>query len=395
MSKPILRLKGKIQHYAWGGTTFLPGLLHIENADGRPCAEYWLGVHPSAPAMVEVDGAALPLSELIKNNPNEYIGTAVHQLFGELPYLLKVLDVKDMLSIQVHPTKEEAKKGFEAEEAAGIPVDAPHRNYKDSNHKPEVMVALSPFYLLHGFKPDQKLRETLTNTPGFEALLPVYNSGGYKGLYRHVMEMPQADVDSLLLPLVAHEINNPADKSLPGYWVAKLYGGGAPAGDIDRGIFSIYFFNIVHLQPGEAIFQGAGIPHAYLEGQNIELMANSDNVLRGGLTPKHIDLAELMKHTLFEAVEPKVMQGNEMNPVETFYPCPVPDFAISAIRLNGQLYQKTSLSAEIYLVVKGEVSVGNQGRWSSGEAFYARPGTEVNLVGDGALLYKAFVPNIM
>lgn len=393
----ILKLEGKVQHYAWGGYNYIPQLLGQENRDGKPYAEYWMGAHPSASSQVSVNGQNISLNQLITNDPATFITPEVFDKFGELPYLFKILDVKDMLSIQVHPSKEEAVKGFEAEEAAGIPINAPHRNYKDKNHKPEVMVALSEFWLLHGFKQEQDLKDTLSSIPEFNYLVPVFEQQGYYGLYKEVMELPQQEVDQLLLPLVQKELSkkDKLQKSKPGYWVNKLFKDGQELKNLDKGIFSIYFFNIVQVQPGEAVFQGAGIPHAYLEGQNVELMANSDNVLRGGLTPKHIDVPELLKHTTFEGVQPNILQGDEVNDYEKNYPCPVADFGISSIQLKaGQEYNGQGSSPEIYIIIDGSVHLDPGDRhYRKGEAFYVLPGTDFSITAkDASILYKAFVP---
>src|SRR6266487_3137863 len=223
----IFKLKGKVQHYAWGGFEFIPHWLGIENTDHKPYAEYWMGAHPSASSELQTVNGDLSLHELIKGFPEITIGNKVQQQFGELPYLFKILD-------------------------------------------------------------------------------GLFENDNYKRLYQYVMEMPQHEVNTLLTPLVHRELQRKKDNELtkdnPGWWVSKLYEHQTSVDNIDRGVFSIYFFNIVHVNPGEAVFQGAGIPHAYLEGQNVELMANSDNVLRGGLTPKHIDVPELLKHTIFKGV---------------------------------------------------------------------------------------------
>ncbi|MFY8005480.1 MAG: mannose-6-phosphate isomerase, class I [Chitinophagaceae bacterium] len=394
-------LKGKIQNYAWGGYHFIPQLLHIDNKDNKPCAEYWMGAHPSAPSLVSDGQQSVYLDALIQEFPNETITDPVFQKFGELPYLYKILDVKDMLSIQVHPTKKEAEKGFDAEEKAGIPINAPHRNYKDKNHKPEVMVALSEFWLLHGFKHAALLEATLEDVHEFNKLLPLFKREGYKGLYQFVMEMDQEDVDSLLLPLIQREKRHLEqgliDKSHPGWWVAKLYKDVEKPVNIDKGVFSIYFFNIVKANKGEAVFQGAGVPHAYLEGQNVELMANSDNVLRGGLTPKHIDVPELMKHTLFEGVTPNVMKGIQIGKNVTQYPCPVPDFGIHKINIDNNKFYGETTSFEIFIAVEGGAVINSSGNWviKQGEAIAMLPGEKYAIEASGnCVLYKAFVPEI-
>lgn len=316
----MYRLSGKVQHYAWGGKEYLPWLLGKDNHHHQPFAEYWMGVHAGAPSRVWLsDNAHTGLPELIRSEPRRYLGQDVMNRFGNLPFLLKVLDVKGMLSIQVHPTKAGAEEGFTRENAAGVAMDAPHRNYKDDNHKPEVMVALGEFWLLHGFLPEELLRKRLENTPELEFLLPVFEASGYAGLYRYIMELPEEGVDKALAPLAQrvyplYEAGR-LEKSSPDFWAGRVLEEKAPVfRGLDRGIFSIYLFNIVHLTEGQGIFQGAGVPHAYLEGRNIELMSNSDNVLRGGLTPKHVDVPELLKHVRFEATEPRVMEGEGQAP---------------------------------------------------------------------------------
>lgn len=400
LQKKIYKLTGKVQHYAWGGDRFIPELLHIENTENKPCAEYWLGAHPSAPSTLHIEGESKNLHELIQQYSSLILSKSIQNKFGELPYLYKVLDVKDMLSIQVHPSKEEAIKGFEREEAAGIPLNAANRNYKDKNHKPEVMIALGEFWLLHGFLSLEEIERRLTEIKEFNVLLHIYKREGLKSLYQFLMEMTQEEVDSILVSLVKREMrkkqNGDTDKSQPGWWVSKLYKEGDEIKNVDKGVFSIYLFNIVCLQKGEGIFQSAGIPHAYLEGQNIELMANSDNVLRGGLTPKHIDVTELLKHTIFESVVPKILKGSVRAGVERLYDCPVDDFDIAKINLNvNNSYTALSASPEIFIVMDGGAVVNGNGVNFSvkrGDSFIVFPNENYSISSSGNCeLYKAFV----
>jgi len=391
-------INGKVQHYAWGGQAFIPALLGISNLENRPFAEYWMGIHHQAVAVVQLsDNAYTGLENLIRSEPRRYLGQRLVSQFNDLPYLLKVLDVKDMLSIQVHPGREEALLGFETENAAGIPHDAPNRNYKDKNHKPEIMLALGEFWLLHGFRNEQDLAELLEKNEALQDLLPIFEHSGYRGLYQYVMDLPQESVDKMLQPLADRILplyaGGKMNKSNPDFWAAKAMN--TYPGKMDRGIFSIYFFNLVKLVEGQAIFQGAGVPHAYLEGQNIELMSNSDNVLRGGLTPKHIDVAELMKHIQFEAVTPEIMEGVTEG-METRYVCPVPDFSLSRIDLAaGTAYEFTANGPEILFVLEGKGIAGDMGERSmkKGDAFFACSGEPVRISCKEPLkLVKAWVP---
>jgi mannose-6-phosphate isomerase len=398
----MFTLKGKVQHYAWGGYTYLPQLLGIKNTQQKPYSEYWLGAHGSNAALVELDnGNTTPLNILIEEDKNKWLGKTVAKQFGGLPYLFKVLDVKDMLSIQVHPTKKEAEKGYAKENEAGIPITASYRNYKDDNHKPEVMVALSEFWLLHGFKEKTLLQQTLNEVSEFKNLLPIFDKEGYFGLYKHVMELPQKEVDDTLSPLLkkyepAYKANQ-LSKTTPAYWACKtLADSDDKYSNIDRGIFSIYFFNILQLHPGQAVFQGAGVPHAYLEGQNIELMANSDNVLRGGLTPKHIDVPELLKHTMFEGIVANIMNG-EKKGTETMYDCPVTDFIVSKIELTkNENYMHTAFSIDIVLVLSGRATITGNNKTIhllQGEAAIAQASESYIITTDtNVVLYKASVP---
>ena len=392
-------LKGVIQPYAWGGHSYLQNLLQVAENSGQPSAEYWLGVHPGGPSRVDLgEHASTGLTDLIRSEKGRYLGEKVNGLFGGLPYLLKILDVKSMLSIQVHPTLEEAIKGFERENAAGIPLDAANRNYKDPNHKPEVMVALSDFWLLHGFNP--ALKDTLQSMDIFHPLLPILDAQGLEGLYRHVMEMPQPEVDLMLAPLARRIVPEyeagMLSRDAPDFWAARALTDAKPGFiNLDRGIFSIYFFNLLHLRPKQAIFQGAGIPHAYLEGQNVELMSNSDNVLRAGLTPKHIDVPELMRHTKFVYVVPEIMEY-EPSGFLSRYPCPVPDFSIDMLELKADdAFSLQGDGPEIWLQLSGRTD------WSGyrslpctrGGAVFVLPGEPVTITAqETSVLFRAYVP---
>lgn len=393
----IQKLQGKVQHYEWGGYTFLPELLGIKNEEKKPFAEYWLGVHPSASAYVAMPTGWRPLQELIDEQPDAALSPTIHQKFGNIPYLLKVMDVREMLSIQVHPSKENAMAGFERENEQGIPLNAPHRNYKDKNFKPEALLAISEFWLLHGFKQKDQLAQTLEEVIEFQVLLPLFRKEGLQSLYRFIMEMEQQSINDLLLPLVKREIRRKQEgllnKTQPGWWVAKYFNEQHPTSDIDRGIFSIYFFNIVCLQPGDAIFQGAGLPHAYLEGQNIELMSNSDNVLRGGLTKKHIDVPELLANTDFTPIVPTILKGQNRRDGERVFHFPVPDFSLTHLVLNSNTrFEDNAIFPEIWIVIEGGVIVNQQLVVKQGEAFIVFPGQSYQLLSSGTTsLYKAFV----
>ncbi|WP_116124586.1 mannose-6-phosphate isomerase, class I [Lewinella sp. IMCC34183] len=318
---------GTIQHYAWGGYSYLPELLHRNNKEHEPWAELWMGAHPKGPGtLLNRDET---LDTLIAEDPARYLGDKVAERFDDrLPFLFKILDVREMLSIQVHPTKQAAEAGFAREEANGPDRDAPDRNYRDDNHKPELGVALTDFYLLHGFRDPDAIRRSLKEVPGWIGLLPSYENEGLEGLYAHVMNADQSAIDRLLQPLVDEIKDEDYPKDSPRYWARRAVEQYTRDGHHDRGMFSIFWFNLVKLSPGEGIYQDAGIPHAYLEGVCIELMANSDNVLRGGLTPKHIDVPELMDKTRFETVVPDPLDPADGPGAWRHFPTPAPDFRL-------------------------------------------------------------------
>lgn len=398
MKNKVYKLQGKVQHYQWGGVQFLPQLLQTPNPGHQPFAEYWLGAHTNAPSTIRMEPAK-KLDEYIAANPS-LLGPAVADRFGRLPYLFKVLDVKDMLSIQVHPSKTSAEEAFEKENEAGVPLDAAHRNYKDDNHKPELMVALGDFYLLHGFRTPEKLRSILSAVPELHSLSSYFEGDDYKRLYSFCMEMEQPAVNKLLQPLLDKIIplyqQNKLLKEDPHFWAARAALTFNEPGKIDKGIFSIYLLNLVYLKEGEAVFQDAGILHAYLEGQNMEIMANSDNVLRGGLTPKHIDVPELMKHISFHPTIPQVIHGTKNSEYEEVYRSPAPDFELSRFTLHtGNKASFHAGTAEIMIVMKGSVRSGSEEDQllHQGESAVAFAGTEVEIEAlDESVVFRASVP---
>ena len=395
----IYPLKGKVQHYTWGGYNYIPQLLSINNKENKPYAEYWLGAHPNHPSFIKQGEIELPLNEFIHQNL-EVLGAA-QKNFSTLPFLLKILDVRQMLSIQVHPDKVAAKIGFDKENELGIPLTAAYRNYKDDNHKPEMMVALSDFWLLHGFKPADKLIETLSAIPGFEFLVKEFQAKGYKALYEKVMLMDQGDVNEILKPIIDKILplyqNGELLKSQESFWAARAAENFCRDGNYDRGIFSIYLFNLVHLKKGEGIYQGAQLPHAYLEGQNVELMSNSDNVLRAGLTDKHIDVAELLRHVSFVETIPNILGAYADVQEVIEFDTPAKEFQLYQYHLEENSINLQSESAEIFLVLKGNVSFNTAGETlnaSSGEAVFITGGSSYSISANSAEIYRATTPSL-
>jgi mannose-6-phosphate isomerase len=401
----VIPITGKVQHYAWGGFYYLPKLLNIPVKKGETYAEFWLGTHDRGSAEFK-NGSEKPVSlkEYIDAFPEQTLGEQAARKFGRLPFLLKVLDVKDMLSIQVHPSKENAQIAFDAENDQGIDLSAPERNFKDNNHKPELMLALSEFWLLHGFKNPKAIQNILREVPELHFLVPVFGGDNYRKLYRHVMELSQVQVDRHLKTLIdrnlIHYNAGKLNKSKEDFWAARAATTYSHEGHIDRGIFSIYLFNLVHLQPGQAVYQDAGLPHAYLEGQNVEIMSNSDNVLRGGLTPKHVDVKELMKHVKFEPTVPNIITGRTVEPERMVYPTPAPDFELSRLYIaKGKSVPLISHSVEIFLLFSGTAEISGTGgpafKRNKGEAWvtFDAARSEVMALED-SIIYQASIPGM-
>jgi mannose-6-phosphate isomerase len=371
----VLTLQGVVQHYDWGGHQFIPDLLGVENATRRPFAELWIGAHAKAPSLVKLAGGQEPLDKLITETPEAILGQAAKARFGgRLPYLFKILDVHKMLSIQAHPTLVQARAGFARENAEGIPLEASHRNYKDDNHKPEIGVALTEFWMLHGFRPLEQIAETLGQTPELGALMPDFAqrlaAAGHhhdgrrsllRDLYSRVMTIPQEQVDGLLNPLLSRLQAKPlSDKDSADYWAVRAAENfPLPGGHRDRGIFSVYLLNLVHMKPGQGTFQPAGVLHAYLEGVNVELMANSDNVLRGGLTTKHVDVPELLSILTFEGGTPEILDGHPVSAQERVYRTPAEEFELRRIALpaHSRYAGEANYGPKALLVLHGSAAL--------------------------------------
>jgi mannose-6-phosphate isomerase len=397
LHQKIFGLKGVVQHYSWGGYDFIPQLLGIENKEQKPYAEYWMGAHANHPATIQNEKEN-SLKDFIAVNASEVLGKAVGEKFSSLPYLFKVLDVRQMLSIQVHPSKRAAELNFEEENKKGIPVTAAHRNYKDKNHKPELMVALSDFCLLHGFKTETDLVKILSSKEELHFLKEVFQKSGFQSLYEEVMLMEQERINKVLHPLLQKIIplyqNGNLKKNDEDFWAARAALSFCSNDNYDRGIFSVYLFNLVHLKKGEGIFQPAGMPHAYLEGQNVEVMANSDNVLRAGLTDKHIDVAELLKHVEFEATVPKIL-----NPASAhkFFSSPAEEFELQQYLLKpGEEQTVATKTAETFLLIEGAIQVSSekeQMEFQKGKSFFVIAGTHFTVTAlDQTSLFRVTVP---
>ena len=347
------KLINSVQNYAWGSKTALTDLYGIANPNNLPMAELWMGAHPKSSSKIEdASGQARSLRDVIDADKAALLGDKVAQRFGELPFLFKVLCADQPLSIQVHPNKQASEIGFAKENAAGIPLDAAERNYKDPNHKPELVFALTPFLAMNAFREFSEI---------ISLLQPV---AGAHNAIAHFLENPNAEALSQLFASLLNMQGEEKSHALAVLKAALESQQGEPWETIrliaqfypdDSGLFSPLLLNVVKLNPGEAMFLFAETPHAYLQGVALEVMANSDNVLRAGLTPKYIDIPELVANVKFEAKPAgELLTQPQRHGAELDFPIPVEDFAFSLHDLSTEASDLAQASAAIVFCVDGE-----------------------------------------
>ena len=382
------KLINSVQNYAWGSKTALTDLYGIANPNNLPMAELWMGAHPKSSSKIEdASGQARSLRDVIDADKAALLGDKVAQRFGELPFLFKVLCADQPLSIQVHPNKQASEIGFAKENAAGIPLDAAERNYKDPNHKPELVFALTPFLAMNAFREFSEI---------ISLLQPV---AGANNAIAHFLENPNAEALSQLFASLLNMQGEEKSHALAVLKAALESQQGEPWETIrliaqfypdDSGLFSPLLLNVVKLNPGEAMFLFAETPHAYLQGVALEVMANSDNVLRAGLTPKYIDIPELVANVKFVAKPAaELLTQPVKNGAELDFPIPVEDFAFSLHDLSQTETTIAQESAAILFCVEGEATLhkGEQRLvLKPGEsAFVAANGSSVSVSGTGRL----------
>ncbi|HPE88582.1 MAG TPA: mannose-6-phosphate isomerase, class I [Spirochaetia bacterium] len=365
----IYSLDNTVQHYAWGSTDALPAMLGKENPSGEPWAELWMGAHPRAPSLAvdPVGGERKPLDALIADDPDATIGPdAARRFGGKLPFLFKLLSAAKPLSIQAHPSKRKAEHGFALEESKGIPIDAAERNYKDPNHKPETVVAQTAFEGLCGFRPIvdiidnarliapddwERLIGRLAYDPCKLELSSFFYLFVSIGGDHKAKRLRYAKARSERI--VADEPKS-SERSRLFSWILRLMD--EYPGDI--GALAPLALNLFELRPGEAINLPPGEPHAYLRGTAAEIMANSDNVLRGGLTSKHVDIPEFISTLGFDSAVVEPLEPILGDDGFYAYPCGVPDYSLSRAEVDGALpVGARAASPEILLCVDGTVSL--------------------------------------
>ncbi|MGL6051804.1 MAG: mannose-6-phosphate isomerase, class I [Aeromonas salmonicida] len=356
----FLLMQNPIQGYDWGSHDSLTTLFGIPNPAGKPQAELWMGAHPNGCSEVTLAGSAQKLSAVIDTAPTAALGKATVTRFGSLPFLFKVLCAEKALSIQVHPSKAQAEAGFAKEEAAGIPIKAGNRNYKDPNHKPELVFALTPYQAMNGFRAIPAIlalfeRVKLAAIADLVAAFAAnQNEAGLQHFFHQLLILSCERKDEALAGLLTYASAHQDEETFALITsLAAQYPG-------DVGLFSPLLLNVVTLQPGQAMFLDACTPHAYVRGTGLEIMANSDNVLRAGLTPKYIDVAELLDCTRClpkpddQILLSPRLEGMTGNTVQHF-DVPVPDFTFSVYPAGE--HGLTTASAEILFAIDGTVTL--------------------------------------
>ncbi|MBS2013802.1 MAG: mannose-6-phosphate isomerase, class I [Deltaproteobacteria bacterium] len=396
------RLECAVMPYAWGSRSAIAELLGKPSPAPAPEAELWMGAHPLAPSRLARDGAATTLLAAIDGAPERELGRATTSAFGaRLPFLLKVLAAETPLSLQAHPTEARAREGFADEDRRGIARDAPTRNYKDASHKPELLCALTPFDALCGFRSRERtlaLFDALS-VPEVEPILaPLRATPGRTGLaetFRAIMTIPPGDRERIVGAVVAACADHRGPFASECSWagrIAKLYPG-------DPGILGALLLNLVHLEPGEAIYLDAGNLHAYLGGVGVEVMASSDNVLRGGLTPKHVDVPELMRVLDFSDGGVTPLRARAIDLDEEAWETPAREFRLSRVHVGSRTVEREVRGPEILLCVEGRAEVapkeGPSARAEKGVALFVPGSTDRYSVsaqpGERATFYRATV----
>jgi mannose-6-phosphate isomerase len=325
------RLTNTVMAYPWGSTQDLAALRGLPPSE-KPEAELWMGAHPNAPSSLD-DGR--PLDAAIASGPVEFLGTAIAAEFGRLPFLLKLLAAAEPLSLQAHPSKAQAEAGFAHEEALGIPRAAPHRNYKDNNHKPELVCALTPFWALCGFREPAE-SAALLRALEVDALAPIVallDAGNLREAFLTLLGVTGEARAALVRPAVAAaKARRPTAKTDPYFWLARL----GDAYPDDAGAITSLLLNLLELKPNQALYLPAGNLHAYLEGFAVEIMAASDNVLRGGLTPKYVDREELAKVLDIAPYAVVVFEPAIGTDHFAHYRTPARDFALARYEAGGE-----------------------------------------------------------
>jgi len=350
MRRP-LRLENTVQRYAWGSRDAIPQLIGA-SGDGEPWAELWLGAHPRAPSRA---AGGMPLNRLIDAQPDELVGARVTAAFGpRLPFLFKILAAARPLSIQCHPDSEQARDGFARENRRGVPLDAADRSYRDDSHKPELIAALARFEALVGFREPSAIRARLAGVAprALAGEIPLLDrpGDGLAAFFAALMRLPAERCRALVAEAAS---SLAADPGRDAAWVRRL----AADFPADPGVLAPLLLHHVELAADQALFLGPGLLHTYLEGTGLEIMASSDNVLRGGLTDKHVDVDELCALLRFESQVPEVLRPESGDGRLYEYRAPAREFRLGFVDLDAGPYELAAPGPAIALCLGGRCQV--------------------------------------
>jgi mannose-6-phosphate isomerase len=374
----VYKLRNEVMHYDWGSDSYIPELLGIRNNENKPYAELWMGTHPRAPSLAVSGEGERTLS----------------CFSGELPFLFKLLAVEKPLSIQVHPGKAEAEAGVAKENALGIPLDGYSRSYKDQNHKPEILCALTPFSAMCGFRKTEEIKQRLSlfSCPSIKKLrLPLDSSGGegsgaLKTFLRALFDLSKEE-RAEISEYMKNNLENIKERHKEYVGELELIERLLKMFPGDPSALSPLYLNVIRLKAGDAVFLPTGILHAYVHGAGVELMAASDNVIRGGLTTKHIDRAELFSIVKFVPFMPEVYKPTP-DAVFYRYGAPCRDFSLFRIKNSGRETDFPVFGASILVCIEGTVffcfNGGQKLSVKSGESVFIAEGARggFRLAGD-------------
>ncbi|MHB8581348.1 MAG: mannose-6-phosphate isomerase, class I [Ignavibacteriaceae bacterium] len=361
------RLINKVQHYDWGTkdeNAFIPKFLGVEAKPGLSYAELWIGAHPKCPSEIVDDNVNIPLNKFVKDYPVECLGDYVVRRFNDqFPFLLKVLSSDKALSIQTHPNKIQAEKLHALDP----------QNYPDDNHKPEIAIAVDSLAAIAGFRPTKEIVQNLISLPelndyiGEDLIAKVLNSKNdqeieknIQGLYSEIMKRAdESEILSKCIPKIAERLKNKSTLLPEEFQFLKQY----DLFGVDIGLLSFFFFNIIYLEKGQAIFTQAGVPHAYIKGNIIECMANSDNVVRAGLTNKFKDVKTLLDIIKYDFAKYDII-NEEQKEDEVTYKTIAEEFQVSHYQKKGSYVQKKKSEDKlaVYLITDGTIEIV----WKSG-----------------------------
>jgi len=391
----VLRLKNPVRHYAWGSRTAIPGLMGLELPAPEPWAELWIGAHPAAPSRVGPEAGSEALDAFIARDPVAVLGAETARRFhGRLPFLLKLLAAEQPLSLQAHPDAEQARQGFARDNARGLAPDAPERCYRDDRPKPELVMALTPFRALNRFRSPLELAGRLAaiEAPALEAPLETLRArpdrAGLAGLFAALWGLGEAERGGVLDAAVRW-----AQRQAPGDAAARCLLELAGLHPQDPAVLAPLLLQLVELQPGEAMFLPAGELHAYLEGTAVEIMGSSDNVLRGGLTSKHVDVDELGRTLTFASGPVEKLLPRPAGEGVWCWQTPAEEFELSRIEVRpGRVFRSgAGREVEILLCLEGSAVLRGPGEHSiaRGESLLVAADVPAYAIDGHATLFRA------